>query len=160
MKTALYAGSFDPLTNGHIDVIQKALKVFDRIILLVANNDLKKTTFTLDERKAILEENFKNDERIIIDATAGLTVRKAKELGVDAMIRGLRDVQDFGGEQRLYITNKALDEEIETFYIMASPDEISVSSHNLKVMLKAGEDISKYAPKASVKALIKAKDRI
>ena len=128
MKTALYAGSFDPFTNGHLEVVEKALKIFDKIVILVANNNAK--------------------------------VRKAKSLSIDVMIRGLRDVQDFEMEQRLYIVNQALDKDIETFYVMASPAKIFISSTNLKLMFKAGEDISDYVPKPVLNALEKVKDRI
>lgn len=159
MKTALYAGSFDPLTNGHIDVVEKALKAFDHLVILVANNSLKKYSFTLEERVEMLKEHFKNDPRITIESTEGLTVRKAHELNITAMIRGLRDVVDFESEQRLYITNQALDPNIETFYVMASPAKIFISSINLKQMFKSREDISSYAPKAVLEAMIKNKER-
>lgn len=160
MKTALYAGSFDPLTNGHIDVINKALQVFDNLVILVANNSMKHYTFSLEERMNILKECFKNNPKIKVEMTDGLTVRKAKELNVTALIRGLRDVVDFESEQRLYIVNQALAPEIETFYVMASPAKIFVSSANVKQMLKAGEDISAYVPECVLKALLVAKDRI
>lgn len=160
MKTALYAGSFDPLTNGHKDVVNKALKVFDKVVLLVAINALKKPIFTLEERVNILKDCYKGNKRIIIDSTDGLTVRKAQKLKVDALIRGLRDVADFEEEQRLYIVNQALAKEVETFYVLASPEKIFLSSHNLILMLKAGEDISPYVPAQVLDALIKIKDRL
>lgn len=160
MKTALYAGSFEPFTNGHLEVVEKALKIFDKIVILVANNNAKKYTFSLDERVAIIKECFKDNSKVEVESTSGITVRKAKSLNIDVMIRGLRDVQDFEMEQRLYIVNQALDKDIETFYVMASPAKIFISSTNLKLMFKAGEDISDYVPKPVLNALEKVKDRI
>lgn len=96
MKTALYAGSFDPFTNGHLEVVEKALKVFDKIVILVANNNAKKYTFSLDERVAIIKECFKDNSKVEVESTSGITVRKAQSLNIDVMIRGLRDVQEIG----------------------------------------------------------------
>lgn len=160
MKKAIYAGSFDPVTNGHIDVVEKALKAFDQLVLLVANNERKKPLFPLEKRVAILEDCFRGDERIKVASTAGLTVRFAQREKIAFLVRGLRGVYDFEEEQALYVVNKALAEDVETFYVMASPEKIFLSSTVLKTMLKAGEDLSPYVPKPALDALHAIRDEI
>jgi pantetheine-phosphate adenylyltransferase len=157
MRIAAYPGSFDPLTNGHLDVALRARKIFDKVILIVADNATKKGnyTFTAEERVAMAKETLKGLDGFEVVSTEGLVVREAKKLGAQALIRGLRAVTDYEAEFQLHEINEFLDPEMEMVYLMAHRDQAFVSSSNIKEIANHGEDISALVPAPVLKAMKK-----
>jgi pantetheine-phosphate adenylyltransferase len=145
-KVALYPGSFDPFTNGHLGITQRALLVFDRIIIGVAHNARKQTLFSVDERLGMIREVFGDEGRIEVCAFEGLTVNHAEEIGAAAIIRGLRAVADFEYELQMANMNRKLNNRIETFFLMTSEEYFFVSSQNVKEVATFGGDISGIVP--------------
>ena len=153
-KIAIYPGSFDPLTNGHVDIVLRASNLFDKIIILVANNSNKNNyLFTLDERVEMIKDTFKNKKNIIVEKTDGIVVKKAKKLGSSILIRGLRAVTDFESEFQIHEINKFLDPNIEMIYLMANKEQTFVSSSSIKEIFFLGEDVSSMVPLPVMKKL-------
>lgn len=152
-RIGIYPGTFDPITNGHLDIINRGQKLFDLLYIVVPNNIQKNTLFTVDERINLLKEVLKDYENIIITKTDLLTVDFAKEVGAFAMLRGLRMVSDFEYELQLSAINKAMNEEIETVFIMSSHELSFLSSSSVKEIAKFGGDTSKFVPDVVAKAL-------
>lgn len=146
MRTAIYPGSFDPLTNGHLDVLQRAAKLFDRVVVAVAKNESKSPLFSLEERLALMKPAiapFKNVEAEIFD---GLLVKYAARQNARAIIRGLRAVSDFEFEFQMALMNRKLDENIETIFMMPKETYTFISSRIIKEIAKLGGDISPFVP--------------
>ncbi len=146
MKIAVYPGSFDPLTNGHLDIIERASSVFDKLIVAISINTTKKTMFTLEERKAMIEvavEPIKNVEVVIID---GLLVDYVKSLKDAVIVRGLRAISDFEMEFQMALMNRDLAPEVETMFLMTTHRLSFLSSTMIKEVDKFGGDISGYVP--------------
>lgn len=118
MKVAVYPGSFDPVTNGHLDVIKRALKIFDKIIIAVGENPQKKTLFSVEERVAMLKTATKKIKNVEVEHFNGLLITYAKRKNASAVIRGLRAVSDFENELQRALMNRKMDPEIETIFIM------------------------------------------
>lgn len=156
MKIAVYPGSFDPLTNGHIDVALRARKLFDKVYIMVANNVSKSShyLFSIDERVKMAKETFKDVDGIEIVSTDKLVVKEAKKLGAQALIRGLRAVTDYEMEFQLHEVNEFIEPSIEMVYLMAHRDQMFVSSSNIKEIFNQGEDISSLVPEPVLKAMI------
>lgn len=152
-RIGIYPGTFDPITNGHLDIIQRGLKLFDVLYVVVPNNIQKHTLFTVEERIALLKEVLKDYENIIITSTDKLTVDFAEEVGAFAMLRGLRMVSDFEYELQLSAINKAMKQEIETVFIMSSHELSFLSSSSVKEIAKFNEDTSKFVPQVVADAL-------
>lgn len=157
MKKAIYPGSFDPITNGHLDVLRKSLKVFDEVTILIADNPNKKSNFTLEEKKIMIKEAVKEYKNVHVDAIHGISVEYAKRNGAVALIRGLRNSIDFEYELQLSEINQFIDNDIETVFFMASNDIRSISSSSINEMHSQGIDISKLVPPSVVK-MYKTKD--
>lgn len=147
MKICCYPGSFDPLTNGHVSIAKNATKLFDRVIILVANNSEKHSLLTVDERVELIKEVFKNDKNIVVMSTDKLVAKKAKELNACCMVRGLRAVSDYEYEYSLNEMNKHIEESIPTIYLMAAPEYSFLSSSAVKELLKYDQDITSLVPK-------------
>jgi len=132
MKKAIYPGSFDPITNGHLDVINRARRIFDKVVVAVARNAAKHPLFTPEERVELIEANLVNRPNIEVLAFDGLIVDLARETGAIALIRGLRAVSDFEHEFQMAQMNRHLDEEIETIFLMPNEEFFFTSSNLVK----------------------------
>ena len=157
-KIAVYPGSFDPITNGHMDIIKRSLKIFDEIIVLVAINAEKKSRFPVNERVTMIEKATKNLKNVRVESYGGLSVEFAKKNKACAMIRGLRAVSDFEYELSLFEANQYIDEKIEMVFFMATKENSFISSSNIMTMLKSNVDISNLVPKEIVATLKKYKN--
>lgn len=151
MKIAVYPGSFDPLTNGHIEIIKRSLSVFDKLIVVVASNPLKKHAFTIEERLEMLREATKNIPNIEVDFTEGLTVKYARTHGAVALVRGLRAVTDFEFEFQMAAANEFIDNGIEMVFLMSRAESGFISSSTVKELYKNGVDITPLVPESVVR---------
>lgn len=152
MRIAVYPGSFDPITNGHLDILNRALEIFDKVIVLVAINSQKKSRFSTEERKAMIEEAV-NDPRVVVDAYDGLTVQYAKEHGASHLIRGLRAVTDFEYEFQLFSANKFADSSIDSVFLMSKNDKSFINSSMIIELHNKGIDVSELVPASVLKRL-------
>ena len=151
---ALYPGTFDPITNGHIDIIRRGLCLFDRIVVTVAVNDQKTPLFSLAERCALISECFPDlDGRIEVGATAGLIVQYARQHGARAIIRGLRAISDFDYEFQLALMNRRLERSVETVFLMTGFRWIYISSTGIKNAARLQGNISGLVPAHVERAL-------
>lgn len=155
MKIAIYPGSFDPITNGHIDILKRALRVFDKVIVLVANNAKKKTTFDVKDRVNIIKDALKGVENVSVDSTDGLVVSYAKKVHATALVRGLRAVSDFEYELQVATTNEFVDPSIDMVFFMTHLENTFISSSTIKELYLQNADISKLVPRPVVNALDK-----
>ena len=154
MKIAVYPGSFDPITNGHLEILKRALNIFDRVIMLVAVNPDKKTRFSAEDRVAMIKESI-NDERVSVDFYNGLTVKYAKEHGATHLIRGLRAVTDFEYEFSLTSANDYIDSSIDTVFLMSKAEKSFINSSMIIELYQKGVDVSSLVPPAVLKRLNK-----
>jgi pantetheine-phosphate adenylyltransferase len=146
-RIALFAASFDPLTNGHLDLIQRTRRAFDEVVVAVARNvDKRGGTFTSDERLEILREVFEGEAGVRVQSFSGLTVEFAEELGATAMVRGLRAMSDFEYEFEMALMNKHLKPNIEILFMMTSLECLYVSSSRLKELVQFGAPIDEFVP--------------
>jgi pantetheine-phosphate adenylyltransferase len=153
MRRAIYPGSFDPVTNGHIDIIERARKLFDEVIVAVAHNDEKEPVFSLSERLDLLRETVGKIDNVRIAQFTGLLVEFAKAEKAGAVIRGLRAVSDFEFEFQMALMNRKLDAVVETIFLMPKEEYTYLSSRIVKEIARLGGDVSGFAPACVVKAL-------
>jgi len=146
MRTVIYPGSFDPLTNGHLDVIHRATKIFDRVVVAVARNEGKHPLFTLQERVTMVNEAIRELPCVETDSFDGLLVNYAQSLGAQAIIRGLRAVSDFEFEFQLALMNRKLNEDVETIFMMPKDTYTFLSSRIVKEIARLGGDVSTFVP--------------
>ena len=147
--TAICPGSYDPVTNGHLDIIHRAAAVFDRIIVgVIVEPHHKQTTFTVEERIGFLEEALAGADNIAVEAFSDLVVDFAKRCGARAMVKGLRAISDFEWEFQMGHLNRTLAPELETVYVMAGPNYSFVSSSGVKEIASFGGDVSEFVPPA------------
>jgi len=150
---ALFPASFDPLTNGHLDILSRSLKVFDEVVVAVAVNVSKTATFTLPERIAMLEATVGHEPGVRITSFEGLMVDFGRQIGASCVIRGVRAMSDFEYEFEMALMNKHLYPEIETLFMMASQQYLYVSSSRLKELVRFGRDVSEFVPPHVAKQL-------
>ena len=153
MKVAIYPGSFDPITNGHLDVLKRSLEVFDRVIVLVAINPDKKSYFSPEERVEMIKEAVKGLDNVEVDYSTGLTVEYAKKHNAKHLIRGLRAVTDFEYEFQLAVANEFADSDIDMVFFMSRSETSYISSSMIMGLYKNGVDISTLVPNSVVKRL-------
>lgn len=145
-KIAVYPGSFDPVTNGHIDLIERAAKIFDKVIVAVAHNRPKGVLFSVEERVAMLKDAVKSMDTVSVDDFDGLVVDYVKSVGANVMIRGLRMLSDFEFEFQMALTNRKLAGDIETIFMMPHEDYSFISSRLIKEAASYGADLKNFIP--------------
>jgi pantetheine-phosphate adenylyltransferase len=154
VKTAVYPGSFDPLTNGHLDVVDRALGIFDRLIVAVAANpDKRQPLFSVEERMQLISASLKGRERVEVASFTGLTVEFARSKGATTLVKGLRAYSDFDAELQQALMNRKLAPDIHTVFLMSSFAHIYVSSSILKDIASHGGNVSDLVPPAVGRAL-------
>ena len=153
MRRAIYPGSFDPVTNGHLDVIERARKLFDEVIVAVAHNDEKQALFSLQERLDLLQETVAKIDNVRITQFDGLLVEFAAAQKATAVIRGLRAVSDFEFEFQMALMNRKLEASVETIFLMPKEEFTYLSSRLVKEIARLGGDVSSFVPPAVAKAL-------
>lgn len=153
MRTVIYPGSFDPFTNGHLDLMQRATKLFDQVIVAVAKNEGKNPLFTQSERLGLVQEAAKGLPNVRTEAFDGLLVDYVEQRGGQAVLRGLRAVSDFEFEFQLALMNRKLNERIETIFMMPKETYTFLSSRIVKEIARLGGDVSAFVPPHVVEAL-------
>lgn len=146
MKTALYPGSFDPITNGHLDIISRGLELFDKVIVGVGVNLAKETLFTVDERIEMIKKVVSKYDHIEVVGYSILTAQFAAQLGVSAILRGLRAISDFEYEFQMTLANRKLFPEAETVFLMPCLDNVFLNSTMVKTIAQHGGDIRHFVP--------------
>lgn len=151
-RIGLYAGSFDPITNGHVDIIRRAAKLFDKLIVAPMTNTSKKYLFTYDEKKRFIQEAVKDLPNVeVVDGKDELTIGLAKKYHASFLVRSMRNADDFGYESGVSSINKALDDEIETIFLISDSKYSTISSSMIKEVAKFNGDITKFvAPDVAV----------
>ena len=147
MKKAVFPGSFDPITLGHLDVINRGLSLFDEVIIAIGVNTDKKHMFSLEERKLHIENTFKNEPRIKVATYKGLTVDYCKTIKADYILRGLRNSTDFNYEQSIAQTNSSL-AKIESVFLVCTPNVSNISSSIVRDVIRNGGDYRSLVPKS------------
>ncbi len=159
MKIAVYPGSFDPVTYGHLDIIERACEIFDKLYIAIAVNSSKKTLFTLEERKELIElvlaeEKKEIREKVEVSIFRGLLTTFAREMKASCIVRGIRAVTDFDYEYAIYQANRELAPEIDTVFLLASKEYSFISSSIIKEVARYGRTLDKYAPRQVNQALL------
>jgi pantetheine-phosphate adenylyltransferase len=153
MRTAVYPGSFDPITNGHLDVIQRAARLFDKVIVAVAKNESKNPFFSMTQRQELCAQAVAHLPNVTVDAFTGLLVEYVERMQGDAVVRGLRAVSDFEFEFQLALMNRKLNERVETIFMMPKDTYTFISSRLVKEIARLGGDVSSFVPKVVQEAL-------
>lgn len=153
MRRAIYPGSFDPVTNGHLDVIHRASRLFDEVIVAVAVNDAKTGLFTFEERAELIREATASEGNIRVTHFEGLLVNFARSHGAQAVIRGLRAVSDFEYEFQMALMNRKLEPEIETLFLMPREEYTYLSSRLVKEIARLGGNVEAFVPDSVIRAL-------
>lgn len=153
MKKAIYPGSFDPVTNGHVDIIKRALLVFDQIVVAITHNQEKTAAFTIEERKKLIGQCFINEKRLSVTNFDGLLVDFARKNETPFIVRGLRGASDFEYEFQLASMNRSLNADVDTVFFIASNDNYFLSSRLVKEVAMLGGDVKKMVPPHVAKAL-------
>lgn len=147
MKRALFPGSFDPFTLGHVDIIKRALPLFDQIIIAIGINAEKKYMFSLEDRVRFIEDNYKGNPKIQVETYTGLTIDFCKKLNIEFILRGLRNPADFEFEKAIAQTNRKLST-IETVFLLTSAETSFISSSIVRDVLRNGGNVSVLVPKS------------
>ncbi|EUJ41749.1 pantetheine-phosphate adenylyltransferase [Brochothrix campestris] len=146
MSTAVYAGSFDPLTNGHLEIVERASRLFDCVYVVIMVNQAKQTLFSLDERLNHLTQAFANDTSVIVTHSEGLAVDFARTVKADSFVRGIRNTTDYNYEWPIATMNAELAPEIETVFLMARPQHEVISSSIVKEIARYGRSVQQFVP--------------
>ncbi|MFC1511054.1 pantetheine-phosphate adenylyltransferase [Candidatus Margulisiibacteriota bacterium] len=148
MKIAIYPGSFDPITNGHVDIIRRAAEIFGKVIVAVIRNPEKKASFSLEQRVEMLKKSLAGLDNVAVDSFDGLLVDYAKQKNANIIVRGLRAVSDFDYEFQMALTNRKMAPGIETLFFMTDYKYSYLSSSFVKQIAKLGGDIGELVPRA------------
>jgi len=152
VKAAIYPGTFDPVTNGHIDIIKRAALIFEKVIVAVVKNPSKDAFFSYSERMVMLRDAIR-EEKVIVEGFSGLVVDFAHKKKVKVIVRGLRMISDFEYEFQMALTNRNLAPEIETIFLMPHPQYSYISSRLIKEAASLGANLKKFLPASAMKAL-------
>ncbi len=152
-QSAIYAGTFDPLTLGHMDVIERAIRIFDRLIVAVSESRAKRPAFDLEERLGIVREAVTPMEQVEVTSFNGLLVDYARQRGIHVLIRGLRAISDFEFEFQMALMNRKMTPEIETIFLMPKEEYSYLSSSTVREIAELGGDVSRFVPEATMYAL-------
>lgn len=153
MKIAIYPGSFDPVTNGHVDVIERAARLFDKVLVAVIRNPEKKPAFSLDERVDMLKKSLAKDKNVEVESFDGLLVDYARKKKANIIVRGLRAVSDFDYEFQMALTNRKMAPKVETLFFMTDYKYSYLSSNFVKQIAHLGGDVSELVPPAVAQRL-------
>jgi pantetheine-phosphate adenylyltransferase len=153
MKIAIYPGTFDPVTNGHVDILERALNLFDKVIITIARNTAKNPLFTEEERITLLRQVTHHYKNVEVDSFNGLLVEYVQKRHAIAVVRGLRAMTDFEYELQMALMNRKLDEKMETVFMMPNEKYTYLSSNFVREIAKLGGDVSKFVPAVVLKAL-------
>lgn len=149
-RIALFPGTFDPITIGHLNLIERAMHLFDEIVIGIGNNTNKSTLFTLEQREGWINEIFKNQPKIKVQAYEGLTVNFCEDINAHYILRGLRNMSDFDYEKNIAQMNKLVKPTIETIFLMCDPAYTPISSSVVRDLIRNGGDAAAYVPKEVV----------
>ena len=147
-QIAVYPGSFDPITYGHLDILHRGLALFDKVVVAIANNIEKKALFTIEERKDLIRQSINGNDNVIIDSFNGLLVQYVKDVGAPFVIRGLRAMSDFEYEFQMASMNRNLNPNMDTLFMMTSKDYFFVSSRTIKEVAEFGGSVDEFVPAA------------
>jgi pantetheine-phosphate adenylyltransferase len=153
LKRVVYPGSFDPVTNGHLDVIQRAATIFDEVIVAVARNAEKRALFSTEERMELLRQSTAHLEKVRVASFQGLLVNFAKEQGASAVVRGLRAISDFEFEFQMALMNRKLEPTLETLFLMPREEYTSLSSRVVKEIAQLGGQVAPFVPAPVLESL-------
>ena len=155
MKIAVYPGSFDPFTNGHLDIVDRAGKLFDKVHVGIAVNSAKNSMFSIEERVEMIDQVLADRKNVEVTTFGGLLVDYAREVGASAIVRGIRAVTDFEYEYAIYQINRDLNPDLETVFLLASQKYSFLSSTIIKEVARYGRDVARYIPPLIAEALLK-----
>ncbi|HHU55786.1 MAG TPA: pantetheine-phosphate adenylyltransferase [Acholeplasmataceae bacterium] len=155
MKIAVYPGSFDPVSNGHLDIIERAAKIFDKVYVLVSINPNKQYTFTDQERVEMMKLATKKYENVVVEASKCLVLNFARKKNAQVIIRGLRNINDYQSEITLFQFNRSIDNNIDTFVLFPSANNLFLSSSSIKELVLFGADIANYVPEGLAEMIAK-----
>lgn len=146
MKVAVFPGSFDPITSGHVDIVRRAVPLFDKIVVAIGENSQKKYLFTLDQRMSWLKDVFADEPKVVIDYYHGLTAHFCRKINAKYMIRGLRNASDFDYEKTISQLNSIIVENLETLFLISRPNFSHISSTIVREIIKGGGDATAFLP--------------
>ena len=159
MRKAVYAGTFDPFTNGHLDIVQRALKIFDEVTILVAVSPSKKPFLGQDKRVELLQSLFKDEKKVKVDSWDGLIVEYARKNKISSIVRGLRPTGDFEIEFQMASMNRKINQECDTVFLMTSEKLYYISSSLVKEVFNHGGDVSPFVPPIILDELLKSRGK-
>lgn len=157
-NSAIYPGSFDPFTNGHLDILKRAVQMFDRVVVTVAVNQKKKSVFTGEERVELIKEVIKDEpwkDKVVVEQFTGLLIDFARQKKINVLLRGVRQISDFEYEFRMALTNRRLAPEIDTVFLMPDEQLTFISATIVKEVAAWGGDLSSFVPQNVADALVK-----
>lgn len=150
MKTAVFPGTFDPMTNGHVDIVQKALPLFDKVIIALGDNAAKKTLFPLEQRMGWIRDIFKNNAKVEVTSYSGLTVNFCTQVKAQFIVRGLRSSSDFEYEEHIAQVNRELNPAVDTIFVLSSQENAHISSTIVRDLITHHGNYQKFIPKEIV----------